>query len=553
MGVIHKLKPEIIEFIIAEKRANKTISCRGLEKTVYNRFNIKVSKSSINQIFKVSGLSLPIGRRSRKGRLPELALATPPAVEIAPPEPLIKEQPPQEPPQEKPLIPEPVAPLESFTRVISLEPQSLECAGAGAVFLKAADCLLETSKQIMGIINKKTGWPQGTIAKKTECAIFQNLSPEQWLLPLLGYAVEGSVTDSYLIDLQGVSGLGADLWYVISKSFQEVRGFKITLTDGRQLFLDGQARSVWQVQHIPHAFSTTINNAVSYINSCFSHDSPFTLMMCQNEGHECFSFLQALEGNGAYLSQVSLYDNKLKDLEGVRPDQGKRYHWLMALPTTQLLGMGRVEKLGNFKPYTFAPLQKSFFIAEASVAISKHVANKEVTIRSCALKRTQEARPQFYILTNMSADRVGIEQLAQMYLSRWPNLEEGMRDFQHKLEFFAYTGGDPGVSLRERFGVTKEFAHAINVLFAEYQKHLDIVVRQSFFPSTYENIDFSTMKKRFYDLKAFIKHSPNETVVTFLPYQGYPYTADLAFACARVNERNVMVDENTRLYLAVST
>ena len=62
MGVTHKLKPEIIEFILENKRNNKQISCRSLVAQVHTRFKVKVSKSSINEIFKDAGLSMPVGR-----------------------------------------------------------------------------------------------------------------------------------------------------------------------------------------------------------------------------------------------------------------------------------------------------------------------------------------------------------------------------------------------------------------------------------------------------------------------------------------------------------
>ena len=63
MGVIHKLKPEVIKFILDNKQANPHLSCRSLAALLLEKFQVGVSKSSINAIFKENNLSMPTGRR----------------------------------------------------------------------------------------------------------------------------------------------------------------------------------------------------------------------------------------------------------------------------------------------------------------------------------------------------------------------------------------------------------------------------------------------------------------------------------------------------------
>ena len=65
MGVIHKLKPEVTKFIIDNKQKDPSLSCRALTQLVFDNLKVKVSKSSINAIFKENNLSLPIGRRQK--------------------------------------------------------------------------------------------------------------------------------------------------------------------------------------------------------------------------------------------------------------------------------------------------------------------------------------------------------------------------------------------------------------------------------------------------------------------------------------------------------
>ncbi|MDP3041906.1 MAG: hypothetical protein Q8N62_04145 [Candidatus Omnitrophota bacterium] len=68
MGVVHKLKPEVLTSIIQNKQNNPALSCRYLTALILEQFHIKVSKSSINAIFKENNLSMPIGRRRKQKR-----------------------------------------------------------------------------------------------------------------------------------------------------------------------------------------------------------------------------------------------------------------------------------------------------------------------------------------------------------------------------------------------------------------------------------------------------------------------------------------------------
>jgi len=68
MGVVYKLKQEIVDFIIQQKQENPSLSCRSLAALIENSFQQEVSKSSINKILKTENLSSPVGRR---GKIPK--------------------------------------------------------------------------------------------------------------------------------------------------------------------------------------------------------------------------------------------------------------------------------------------------------------------------------------------------------------------------------------------------------------------------------------------------------------------------------------------------
>ncbi len=68
MGVTHKLKPEVVDFILNQKQENPRVSCRSLVDLLAQQFQVQISKSSINAILKGANLSDPIGRKPNSGQ-----------------------------------------------------------------------------------------------------------------------------------------------------------------------------------------------------------------------------------------------------------------------------------------------------------------------------------------------------------------------------------------------------------------------------------------------------------------------------------------------------
>ena len=75
MGVVYKLKQEVIDYVIRQKTQSPDLSCRKLVEIVSAQFQIPVSKSSINDILKSANLSSPIGRRAKKEKTPKQKLS----------------------------------------------------------------------------------------------------------------------------------------------------------------------------------------------------------------------------------------------------------------------------------------------------------------------------------------------------------------------------------------------------------------------------------------------------------------------------------------------
>src|SRR3989338_4852033 len=71
MGIVYKLKKEVIDFILQKKNENHTLSCRKIAVVASEKFKIQVSKSSINTIIKNARLSSSVGRRALEDSQPK--------------------------------------------------------------------------------------------------------------------------------------------------------------------------------------------------------------------------------------------------------------------------------------------------------------------------------------------------------------------------------------------------------------------------------------------------------------------------------------------------
>src|ERR1700679_1619189 len=65
MGVTYKLKDEVVDFIISQRQSNPLFSCRQLAESASQKFSLRLSKSSVHDVLKESGIITPRGRKPR--------------------------------------------------------------------------------------------------------------------------------------------------------------------------------------------------------------------------------------------------------------------------------------------------------------------------------------------------------------------------------------------------------------------------------------------------------------------------------------------------------
>ncbi|MFH0762555.1 MAG: helix-turn-helix domain-containing protein [Candidatus Omnitrophota bacterium] len=523
MGVIYKLKPEIKDFIVEQKRSNPALSCRKLSVLVEQKYQIKLSKSSINLIIKTAGLSMPVGRRSRVPK-PSSVGKTPE--------------------------------IQKIDTVVEEE-------STGAVLLKAMDSLIGGSRYISEAVRKALREPEQDILAKTEALIYFLLfSPSQpeekkvvtTLSSLSDRKVSPEDALSYLDLLQSVNIKSADIYMGILGLSQQVRGVKLFLADNKNLYLDSRFHTLWPTPYIPYDFSTTIYNTKSYINRYFFQGQPLTFFNAPGEdtpSEEFFSLISALNSQGNKIERVLLYGNNFEELQSLRLGQLKRRLFIFGLLPGQFRGCRTIKKTAEFKSFFFEPLQKELCLAETEVDLLQPSINQVVTLKGCLLKTSLSEPPCLIILGNNYYEGGGPALLANTYLSRWPNLQEARQDFNRKVEFFSYTGDGQGFSPAKNLNLSLLDASGVKPLFNAYIELLDLYFRQFFLPAEFNGKVLPTIKEEFYELKTTLRKEKSLVFITFHIPDGFSSQGALEYACRRLNEREIEFSDGRRAWFII--
>lgn len=569
MGEVYKLKPEIRDFILEQKKANQALSCRGLTGIIEKKFQIKVSKSSINSVIKEAGLSMPVGRRLKKRRRRFLKPIEPQPVTEAKPEvaeelvkPLVPEQVPVNiEPISAPVEIKPELPAETMVEAEIRTEVPEETICTGAILLKAADYLMGGSYHILETIKDILNKPESDILAKIESLIYlplfelsqggraEDLS-ELWAL--VGRRLSREDILSYLNDLQSLITLHSHIVRIISNTFQEVRCIKINYPDGNILYLDGQLHTVWSTPHIPFDFSGTIYNIKSYLNKYLYKEHPFILFMApgyDTPTKEFFNFILNLDSKEKSVSKLTLYDSRFAELDVLPLEHAKRHFLVFGLWPWQFLEFRKVIKIGEFKPFNFEELKKDLYLAQIEMDLSQPNVSQYITLRGAVLKTSLSEKSRLVILSNLPLELAQPEEVTKIYLNHWPNLEEAFQDFSRKIELFTYTADSQKLFSAERINANIKADQGLSALFKYYLKALDLYVKWHFLPPGSQDTDFATINERFYSLKARLQRRKEWVFVTFLPPPGYPFLKELEYACRRVNEKEIMDYAGKRVWL----
>lgn len=504
MGVIYKLKTEVINYIIEQKKTRIDISCRKLANLASSKFAIAISKSSINAIMKQAGLSMPVGRRQK----------------------LIK--------------------------------SSLECSKCGTILLKAADSLLGGIYQIADIIREKAGVTDLYLHQKTECLAYRSLfsfngiddiKPSFGLWVLIDKMLSKELIDSYILYLQKVKELHAAILSLFPELLSEINSVRVGFSDGKVLTMDGQFHAAWPNGNIPTYFNSTSYSVLNFLKNTIMSGAPLILLTLPEQKNSANEFI-SLMLNEIAPRNFSLFNAKNEQMKSFKLPPGKMMRYLCGFWPWQFNYSKKVKILGDFTRFYHEPLNKEYLAAETEVIFTQHIDNNEVIMRGCALKDRASEKIKVIILTNLPIKEMDSQTLATAYLNYWPNLDESAQNFIKKVELFQYSAKPRNIYFKYQLAAAKIELSDLDAVMRKYLIILDLYLKSYFMPFGYEKIELEVMKERFYDLPCVLKKSKDHVLATFFPPQNYQFASDLAYACRRINENQVSF-ENKKLWCAV--
>jgi len=426
----------------------------------------------------------------------------------------------------------------------------------GAILLKAADYLLGGSQRIAELIKNSLNIDKDGLLAKTEALIylplFQDLQKGRIneLQALIGKGISFEGIISYHNELQAVTALGNGISQVIGYISKEARCIKVDFSTKDSFYIDGLMYSVWSTPHTPYDFSTTICNANSYIKRYFNDNSPLVLFTAPGYNaptKEFFNFILGLESQSKNITGLKIYGNKYEELDSITLGAAKKRSFVFAMWPWQFVNYRKVLKIGEFKPFYFEPLELNFYLAEIEIELSQPDAKQLVTLRGCALKTLLSEKTRLVVLSNLALEAIQPENLANIYLSRWPNLGETFQDYSHKIELFTYMGSSQRFFSTENLKA-EQGTPGTKTILSDYLSVLDLYVRWHFLPEGFKEKDLPTTKEQFYELDAVVKRGNGRTLVKFKPPQGYLFIKELEYACHRINEQEILLEDNSRLW-----
>lgn len=556
MGVIYKLKKEVVDFILANKKDDPSLSCRALSSLLEKEFGQTVSKSSINKILKEADLSSPVGRRGSENSKP---LSKPKKFKLS-------EH------KKKIIFPEATkSPILSDMAQVKTEDGFVD--GVGGIFLRAAEWEIAREPVLESLLKEYCHQDND-----------DKLRVVATILPLLKIF--------HIESLEGLANYqGRGLWALndskdslnegdvarileqisdrqefflkfsmkLPQLFAQILGFRFTLKDGASFFIDGQGVSVWK--NIQHGFSISLakatenlakvlNNVQSVIINAVSAKDSGKIQ----ESYQIADFFHSFENvQSKRIKKIELIgedEEVLGDFDGV--PQIKRRFVAGIWPWESLFQKFLEAK--NFSSQGKVEVGidgRELFYREAG--INRPLGGRGLALRGILLHEPFMQVPFLILATNAPTTEMSAEDCVRAYAQRWPNIEKGVNfaliSDPAKWKSLASIQQDRMFRLSTRI----DRAGRDPVWFAIEQLILllDRFSRRNYFFDSYEQVDFSSMIHRFYSLPGRISRNGSNVVVYLQAPPSSTCQTDLSFAAQRFNESNIrnFANEHINIYI----
>jgi len=607
MGVIYKLKKDVVDYIVSQKRHNPQISCRSLAGLVNEKFRSTISKSSVNAVLLQSQLSSPVGRRplgqtrpkkfsippkrkehlfagaAQPGAIPRDVAGTPPSVkkqakkpeEKAPKKAAFPDGRIENPPfTGKP--PGPSLPPEGKNRFpAGGQDKGILYDGMGCFFLKAAEWLLsETSilgqaahKFLTGVSRQEldaiceTGLYFEAFGLKEVQDIDRYDQQGLWILNGLTEKVSSSKLIQVMEGIKDIKGFNIEMSNQIVQMAEEMSSIKVTLADQKEFFLDAQLSTIWP-GNVQTGFSIANQKAIALMSKQIINNLSPAVICCapgaESFSPEFFDLVASFENlPGKEIITTTLLDTRDQDIAefSVIPQQ-KRFFIIGVWPWQEEFSRLK-EEAQKMPSHVFAHpiLEREVYYSEAYTnLLNEYIDSPLAPSRVFLIKETSEGEAVMAILSNLSSEKQSAQDIVASYFLRWPNLQRGhnillIRNPEKILSQKALSGPssfdqDLSLAFKGTTSLRGNFYTLLGLLNGYCQKH--------FFPFHYDKMDVQAVISRFFRLPGFYKKDQKFIIVHLvLPEQSYLYREDLEYAIKRVNETEVCDYQGRKLVLAL--
>jgi len=419
-----------------------------------------------------------------------------------------------------------------------------ECTGV--VLLKAIDHLIRGSAQLSEAIQRRLGYPKEEVGALTQTLIFQDIVGNEpgALNAITRNEISADKLSGYFAQLQELKTMKLDLSRLLANIFTESRGIKMHFIDGSVVYLDAQMHTVWPTPYMPHDFSATVTSVKDCINRYFFKDGNLVLFMAPGYDiptKEFFILLRNFNSKHETADNLILYGNKLDELENIALNPEEDHNFLFALWPWQFTAYRKVKRIGEFSPQRIDCMNKEFYLAEIEIELVQPTSIQSFSLKGCAIKLSLAEKIRLVVLSTDGSR--SLVSLANDYLCRWPNLDEGLHDFNRKIELFSCTGESQQIFAYEELPIGKSEPADLKSIFSGYLEALDAYLRWHFMPSGYEKAELSLSKERFYSQKAQLIQGKDKLQYLFTVNHDYAYAKELEYICRRLNERDIHADD----------
>ncbi len=587
MGVIHKLKPEVVQFIVQKKKDLPQVSCRKMADFIRTTFELSLSKSAINNILQRSTLSSPVGRRPqdpvRKESVVQQGVKAK-SFKIPAQKKILGEQSPKGDsplpafPPAPPIQPtkSPLPPVAQSQRKFSVErasslqlqpkeglspsPPKTLYDHMGSIFLKAAEWEISDGPLLGKILkdNLPTGFSQQELDQAGEVLLFLQVFGIKRLEDFIHYTKDGlwainglktkipfSKINEAAQFLKTVSGLRVQLQIHISQLVTKAAYIKAVFRDGNCIWVDALGAGVSSAKRRYQNFSSINQITTTMINQWLMQREPLILGAVQDGQalyHLAAGFaneqnrkLQRISAFGYDDQEIiafdSFIDTKRSFLVGVWPSQ-EFYQ--------ELFGSKDFDYKKNFE---MTDGHKQIAYDEMTVKIKDPVGELHpISLRAVGFEMPGSQLQKGVILTNMSDKEMTAEGLISAYVQRWSCFQES----PYLQNFLQPNVSEEYVSQEENISNDLPEANDLHIAL----NYLNRYSQEAFFPSAYCDLDLSSMIAMFYNIAGYLQCTKELVKVELImPKAEYPYQNDLALAVRKVNERNISDFQGRKLFV----